>query len=92
MRVSFSTWRACRANAFLNVYNAFNIVRFMIDCCDLIRSFAVLVLPKTSAATNVGGAGAGRYIPVIYSNFFDTVEWGNPLIRDEPIKENLLVD
>ena len=32
-------------------YVAFNIVRFMTDCCDLLRSFAVLSLPKTSAAT-----------------------------------------
>jgi len=32
-------------------YVAFNIVRFMNGCCDLIRSFAVLSLPKTAAAT-----------------------------------------
>ena len=32
-------------------YVAFNIVRFMNACCDLIRSFAVLSLPKTAAAT-----------------------------------------
>ena len=31
-------------------YDAFNIVRFMTDCCDLTRSFAVLSLPKTVAA------------------------------------------
>ena len=32
-------------------YVAFNIVRFMTDCCDLLRRFAVLSLPRTVAAT-----------------------------------------
>ncbi len=34
-----------------NFLFAFNIVRFMTDCCDLIRSFGVLSLLKTGAAT-----------------------------------------